>query len=166
MTDFKFHSLGAPQLGPGKEPLEGEQYGEDRGLAFITSKEEDLYKFKTPTLRNVSITGPWLHAGTYNSLFETIVQHSEGEGMMAEYLQFPFPYINSDLTEEFTRWIDPSRSRARGRVKSRSEKLNGMNLDTKEVALLVEFLESLSDDSFKDRFEVPQSVPSGLPVED
>ena len=40
----------------------------DRGLYNVTHKEEDRQKFKTPSLRDVMKTGPWMHDGSLNQL--------------------------------------------------------------------------------------------------
>ena len=35
----------------------------DKGLSNFTKKDEDLHKFKVPTLRNIAITYPYFHDG-------------------------------------------------------------------------------------------------------
>jgi cytochrome c peroxidase len=40
----------------------------DSGRAGITALDEDRYKFKTPSLRNVALTYPYMHDGRYKSL--------------------------------------------------------------------------------------------------
>lgn len=42
----------------------------DSGRMVVTGKKEDIGKFKTPSLRNVSVTGPYMH----NGIFKTIKQ--------------------------------------------------------------------------------------------
>lgn len=44
----------------------------DFGLFNVTKKEEDRYVFKVPSLRNVAVTGPYFHDGTFKDL-ETVV---------------------------------------------------------------------------------------------
>jgi cytochrome c peroxidase len=44
----------------------------DIGLQKITHKEDDLLKFKVPTLRNVQLTLPYMHDGHINSLYKVI----------------------------------------------------------------------------------------------
>ncbi|TNE97649.1 MAG: cytochrome-c peroxidase [Deltaproteobacteria bacterium] len=68
-TDNKFHNIAIPQVGPGKEVD-----GNDKGLYAVTGKEEDLYKFKTPGLRNVSKSAPYGHSGSLKTLLR-VVQH-------------------------------------------------------------------------------------------
>lgn len=41
---------------------------EDKGRFAVTKNEEDLRKFRVPTLRNVEKTGPWFHDGSVKEL--------------------------------------------------------------------------------------------------
>jgi cytochrome c peroxidase len=41
---------------------------EDKGRFEVTKNEEDLRKFRVPTLRNVEKTGPWFHDGSVKEL--------------------------------------------------------------------------------------------------
>jgi cytochrome c peroxidase len=50
----------------------------DSGRALITERAEDLAKFKVPTLRNVSITHPYMHDGSIKSLEEVIDHYASG----------------------------------------------------------------------------------------
>ena len=46
----------------------------DYGRLMVTGKKEDSLKFKVPSLRNVSITYPYMHDGRYKSL-KACVEH-------------------------------------------------------------------------------------------
>lgn len=50
----------------------------DIGLAMVSSKENDVGKFKTPTLRNIALTAPYMHDGRFQTLEEVIDFYSEG----------------------------------------------------------------------------------------
>ena len=50
----------------------------ENGLSATTGDPLDLGKFKTPTLRNIAITGPYMHDGRYETLDEVIDFYSEG----------------------------------------------------------------------------------------
>ncbi len=50
----------------------------DIGLAMISGKENDTGKFKTPTLRNIALTAPYMHDGRFQTLEEVIDFYSEG----------------------------------------------------------------------------------------
>lgn len=48
----------------------------DDGLYKVTHKEDDRRKFKTPSLRDVAYTGPWMHNGQINDLAQIISRYS------------------------------------------------------------------------------------------
>ncbi|MBL0054865.1 MAG: cytochrome-c peroxidase [Chitinophagaceae bacterium] len=49
----------------------------DAGLFNITKKETDLGKFKTPGLRNVAVTAPYMHNGIFKTLDEVIEYYND-----------------------------------------------------------------------------------------
>ncbi|WP_374569964.1 cytochrome-c peroxidase [Phenylobacterium sp.] len=61
-TDGAFHGI-------------GQTAGEDQGLAEITHRPSDAYAFRTPSLRNVALTGPYLHDGSAADLQAAIAAH-------------------------------------------------------------------------------------------
>ena len=67
-TDEKFHNLGAGQ-GEGQK---------DPGRAQVTKDPADFGKFKTPTLRNITLTGPYMHDGSLQTLEEVIEFYDQG----------------------------------------------------------------------------------------
>jgi len=62
-TDNQFHNLGVPQVGP----LE-----EDLGRYAVTLREKDKGAFKTPTLRSIIETAPYMHDGVFETLEEVV----------------------------------------------------------------------------------------------
>lgn len=57
--------------------------GDDIGLYHVTHNDDDKGKFKTPILRDVMNTGPWMHDGSQTSLMQiidTYIQASPGRG--------------------------------------------------------------------------------------
>ncbi|PIU01280.1 MAG: cytochrome-c peroxidase [Bdellovibrionales bacterium CG10_big_fil_rev_8_21_14_0_10_45_34] len=164
-TDFQFYSLGSPQLGPGKGTGSGEPSKEDRGLALITNNPQDNYRFKTPTLRNVILTGPWLHSGVYSDLSDVIEHHSRPMEMCQSYSENP-PNFLSVFRTSFLVLLDSDTDRNQRRMHSVDARLNVPVLSKDEKANLIHFLSSLTDTSYLNRAAPPRSVPSGLPVED
>jgi cytochrome c peroxidase len=65
-TDDSFHALGVG--------------GEDPGRAGITGLDMDLKTFKTPTLRNVSLTAPYMHDGSVGTLRDVVDFYDAGGG--------------------------------------------------------------------------------------
>ena len=67
-SDELYHNLGVGM--DAKEP--------DLGRYVITQEEKDKGAFKTPTLRNVEITGPYMHDGSQKTLDEVVEWYAKG----------------------------------------------------------------------------------------
>ncbi|MEO1963132.1 MAG: cytochrome c peroxidase, partial [Cycloclasticus sp.] len=50
----------------------------DVGLYEITENTEDRWKYKTPTLRNIALTAPYMHDGAFKTLEEVITFYDQG----------------------------------------------------------------------------------------
>ena len=50
----------------------------DEGRREITLKDSDLGKFKVPTLRNVAVSGPFMHDGSLETLDDVIAAYVQG----------------------------------------------------------------------------------------
>ncbi|MGL5890289.1 MAG: cytochrome-c peroxidase [Bacteroidia bacterium] len=50
----------------------------DSGRAHITGDPADMYTFKTPSLRNITLTGPYMHDGRFVTLQECLDHYSSG----------------------------------------------------------------------------------------
>ena len=144
LSDFQFHSLAVPQIGPGIDVSGGdEESGDDRGRYEATRIPRHLYQFRTPPLRNVTLTAPYFHSGAVASLDDAIALHLSPPD--------PSPY---ETEAEAARRASFSRTLRRG-----------VTLSEGERARLLAFLQSLEDDQAGNRaLIVPDSVPSGLPV--
>ena len=70
-TDNQFHNLGVPQVGPMKEDL---------GRYYVTRRPEDKGAFKTPTLRSIVETAPYMHDGAFKTLEEVVEFFDQGGG--------------------------------------------------------------------------------------
>lgn len=70
-TDNNFHNLGlVPAPGAPADP----------GRFAVSNNPEDKGAFKTPTLRNVALTGPYMHDGSSATLEEVIELYDRGGG--------------------------------------------------------------------------------------
>jgi len=193
-TDQDFHAIAMPQLGPGKNDGRSGGYwqasgqGGFFGRGRVTSRPEDNYKFRTPSLRNVAESGPWGHAGAYDSLEAVVRHHLNPVDSLENYqpsadLLPPITRVventasDSRLTLDFMdesridgfllrdTWVqnDPS---LRKKIADANE-LEPIDLSDQEIDDLVGFLEALTDRSEpKPQSLAPATVPSGLPVED
>ena len=106
-TDNIFHNNGL------------DEFFTDKGLGAVTGDPRDDGKFKTPSLRNLAFTAPYMHDGRFETLDEVIDHYSEG-------------LVYSET-------IDPL-------MKKVGE--GGVQLSEEEKAALKAFLLSLSDPSF------------------
>ena len=50
----------------------------DLGRANITNNADDIAKFKTPTLRNIEFSAPYMHDGRFSTLEEVIEHYNSG----------------------------------------------------------------------------------------
>jgi cytochrome c peroxidase len=64
-TDGRFHRIAPPTSKPSA----------DRGLFELTGRAADADAFRTASLRNVALTGPYLHDGSAGSIDEAIGRH-------------------------------------------------------------------------------------------
>ena len=196
-TDQQFHAIAMPQIGPGKSDGNDPGYWrasghkafvEDFGRGRVTDNEEDNYKFRTPSLRNVAETGPWGHSGAYATMEAVVRHHLDPIRALENYQLEPalLPRIESiveieldgprllynELSETSLQdylkrdtWVqnDPE---LRRRIATANE-LKPVNLIDAEVEALLAFLGSLTDaGSLNLEWLIPQHVPSGLPVVD
>lgn len=49
----------------------------DKGLAELTGNSADVGVFKSPSLRNIALTGPYMHDGRFNTLKEVVDFYSD-----------------------------------------------------------------------------------------
>ncbi len=56
----------------------GEAPPSDLGLYEVTQDPDDRWKYKTPTLRNVALTAPYMHNGSIGTLAEVIRFYNQG----------------------------------------------------------------------------------------
>jgi cytochrome c peroxidase len=50
----------------------------DNGVGEVTRQASDNGRFKIPSLRNVALTGPYMHDGRFETLEEVIEHYSDG----------------------------------------------------------------------------------------
>ena len=117
-TNFEFHNVGVPQpnrlwvdLGRAMGVLQlkvdefncfslfsDRQANECDELTFVKSQGGELVgAFKTPTLRNISQTAPYMQSGQFDTLDEVLAHYNEPQAPMFHPDQHPFE-PHSDLT--------------------------------------------------------------------
>jgi len=121
LSDFKLHVLGVAENAKLVEP--------DSGF-------EAQYSFRTPSLRNLRFTAPYMHNGSLKTLQQVL---------------------------EFYEDISVGKSRNALVSKDQFDPLvKELDLSVKEMAPIINFLNCLNDSNFDQ--EIPKEVPSGLPV--
>lgn len=70
LTDQQFHNLGLTYYGRKKY--------EDLGRYLVTGKDEDVGKFRTPGLRGVAQSGPWMHNGLFPQMVGLLNMYNAG----------------------------------------------------------------------------------------
>jgi len=68
LTDEKFHNLGVGMAAA--EP--------DLGRFVVSGEEKDKGAFKTPTVRNIAHSGPYMHDGSQQTLAEVVEWYAKG----------------------------------------------------------------------------------------
>lgn len=79
----------------------GKQVDEDLGKFVLTKREPHRYSFKTPTVRQVSQTAPYMHNGVYRTLEEVIdfYEKGGGNGLGFKLDNQTLPFDKLDLTD-------------------------------------------------------------------
>ncbi|MCP4494915.1 MAG: cytochrome-c peroxidase [Gammaproteobacteria bacterium] len=92
-TDFNYYNVGVPQNQ--KNPVyEAEPDFRDGGLGSVLDDSAEQGKFRTPTLRNVELTAPYMHNGVHETLEEVITHYDLfGDDNIT-------PEVNANLAEE------------------------------------------------------------------
>lgn len=133
-SDFSFRVVGVPQVGAGGTVLPGDDLGREEH----TGLESDRRAFRTPSLRNVELTAPYMHDGVFSSLDQVIRFYDAG--------------ASPRHAEVSTSELDPLVA-------------SPLGLSAEDRAALESLLRALTDpgnDIDPSLRTVPQSVPSGL----
>ncbi|MBF0280827.1 MAG: methylamine utilization protein MauG [SAR324 cluster bacterium] len=162
LTDHDFHNIALPFLGPGRT-RKFEFKARDMGRINETDKFEDSYKFATPSLRNISLTAPYGHNGAYKSLEGMVRHHLNPVEAFKQYnIENAVLPAAKHIGSDQLLWQD---SREKKRLLSTTVSYK-IELRDNEITDIIEFLHGLTDEaSAKGRLGIPDSVPSGLPVD-
>jgi cytochrome c peroxidase len=164
LSDQKFHAIGLPPFGPGRtrrfDPMV-----RDVGRMGESDALEDAYRFRTPMLRNVELTGPYGHNGAYPTLEGIVRHHLDPDVMLAKWSPDTADLPSAPWLEaiDFVVWND-DREMAR---QARFRDIEPVSLGDRDVSNLVAFLKALTGTSSvaAPPFGIPDRVPSGLPLD-
>ena len=124
-TDFTYDNLGVPPSPESPFYLLDARLNPDGfafvdlGLGAVVKDPGQDGKFRVPTLRNVAVTGPYMHNGVFKTLFQVLAFYN---------------------TRDVARWPAPEVGR-----NVNKEELGNLRLTNRELEDLVAFLETLTD---------------------
>lgn len=160
-TDHSFRSIAMPQIGGGKG--DGVAGYEDFGRERVTGDPADRYRFRVPSLRNVALTAPYGHAGAFDTLEAVVRHHLDAVDSLYDYdrSQVSLP-PRPDLDALDFQALDDYGVLA---AIASSNEIKRRRLSKRDFAYLIDFLHALTDPRMLDlRRDVPEQVPSGLPL--
>jgi cytochrome c peroxidase len=170
LTDQQHYNLAVPQIGPGK----GQEAPLDLGRGRIISKpcasnsvpctaeaqpENARFAFRTPPLRNVTLTGPYMHNGAFSTLEAAVQHHLEPEESLRNYdVTQHLPSALHDTFQDDSAVLDDL-------VSTLDPVTPAEPLDDAEVDDVMAFLATLTDPAAENVEDAPpDSVPSGLSI--
>ena len=159
-TDEQYHVLATPQIGRGKG--NGTSGSDDFGRFRESQVAADMYRFRTATLLNVEVTGPWGHAGAY-TLLENMVRHMlDPEKAIANY---DFDQLDSAQGIHVSNMLANTQLALDQLAANRTNNVSGVHevvdFTEENVTDLVEFLKALTDPCVKDRACLAPWIPQG-----
>lgn len=133
-TDHRHHNIGVP-LNAALRAVNGVQ-GADPGLGGVVDDPAALGRFRTPTLRNVAVTGPYMHNGVFADLRTVVL------------------FYNQYNTRSDARRINPETGLPFGAPEvaanlAVAELTHGPALDDRRIDALVAFLRALTDERYE-----------------
>lgn len=156
MSDESFHVLAVPQIGRGKG--DGTFGDDDFGRFRETGNPADMYKFRTPSLLNVEVTGPWGHSGAYSSLEAIVRHHLNASDAVANY---DFSQLDPNL-QASNMTINTNLHVAqleKNRIANVANVLQDVVMTDSEVTDMVNFLKSLTDPCTKSKSCMSAWIP-------
>lgn len=111
-TDYTYDNLGVPANKTTKGAI-------DLGLGTTTGRSEDYGKFKVPTLRNVALTAPYFHNGSFMSLKQVVDFYNRRDSRV-----FGYPEVAANVN---------------------TDELGNLGLTQQECDAIVAFLHTLTD---------------------
>lgn len=121
LSDYQVHALGVP---------------DNEKLTASDDGFEKKYTFRTPSLRNLRFTAPYMHSGKFQTLNNVLEFYEDLAGGQIR---------NTKVLPE---QIDPL--------------TKNLSVNFRDISLIVEFLNTLNDNKFDKT--MPSKVPSGLKV--
>ncbi|TCL09252.1 cytochrome c peroxidase [Shimia isoporae] len=140
-SNYEYHNIGVPVNSVLQEVL-GEKGFVDKGLLDNpdVKKTKHMGKFRTPTLRNVAVTGPYMHNGAFEDLRTVVLFYNKYNS------KDPKRQINPETGEV---WKAPEVAHSL----SVEELTEGPALDDQRIDALVAFMKTLTDARYEHLLE-------------
>lgn len=126
-TDEQFHNIGLTYF---------ERKYQDLGRYEVTGDPEDVGKFRTPSLRDVMNTNPWMHNGLFDNIIGVLNMYNSGMGMND-------PKTAEERANPMHPRVDPL--------------MKKLDLSRKEIQQVAAFLEAIT--ATKYRMDRPDKLP-------
>jgi cytochrome c peroxidase len=107
---------------------------DERGYFEISHKSSDIGKYRTPSLRNIARTYPYMHDGSINCNTDKIKNREE--------------YSDACATEALSKVIDHFMSGGKSPSNKDTSLIHKFSLSSQEKMDLINFLKSLTDEEF------------------
>lgn len=120
-SDFKIHTLGMK---------------DNHKLGYSDDGFEKTYGFRTPTLRNLRYTAPYMHNGKFKSLLEVLEFYEDISTGISQN-----PLVDNKHMDTL---------------------VSNIKIKVKDMSMIISFFNSLNSEDFDK--EIPAKVPSGLTV--
>ena len=141
LADEKYHNIGIGWDSP--EP--------DEGRFAVTKNDKDRGAFRTPTLRDVALTGPYMHDGRFDTLEQVVDYYSNGV-IANPYLDVEMRRSNLSLEETLELYSQENRSERKGLP------VQQLDFTPQDTADLVAFMSALAGTGWQD-IGAPDSFP-------
>ena len=129
----------------------------------VTGNDADLYRFRTPSLRNVALTAPYGHSGAYATLESVVRHHLDPRAALLAYDPATIALPALDGANAAPPPMPDADEIARIAA---AVELAPLTLSDPEIADILAFLSALTDPHATiGRLGAPSQVPSGLPVD-
>lgn len=139
-SNYEYHNIGVPE----NRRVRSMTGVDTPDLGLLAHPDVDdpatAGKFKVPTLRNVAVTGPYMHNGVFEDLRTVVLFYNMYN------TKDPARHINPETGEPFAPPEVPG-------TLSMAELETGPALDDKRIDALVAFLKTLTDARFEDLLE-------------
>ncbi|MDP2524259.1 cytochrome-c peroxidase [Neptunomonas phycophila] len=148
-TNYQYHNIGVPENSHLRHKNGVKAI--DEGLLNNPAVEQDVAargKYKTPSLRNVAVTAPYMHNGTFKDLRTVILFYNKYNSRSKKR------QINPETGK-------PWRAPEVNENLSLTELETGPALDDKRIDALVAFLETLTDKRYEALLEKQKSKKKG-----